>query len=208
MPSENFESIFRRDLDRLPGLADDEWVPPARRPHLRLTLGGAGALAATALLVLVVGLTLQAIRDSQLVQEDSTDTSKPDFIVAETGTGASSPSGSAITAVALTGAPMCPAGQLPRIAVSHPTPPGDLPGTGAASADAAFRRGNPTVTEFKMYPWGESQAVRGDDPRIRASGPVWIVAGSETYIAQAPGTSGGANNWFAYPAKFMGCSTP
>jgi len=204
MPSEHFETIFRRDLDRLPGLADDEWLPRVRaRPHL--TRGGVGALTAIALLAIVVGLSLQAVRDAQVTQSGGAATASSYFIAVEPGAEASSTS---IIANALMGSPVCPVGQLPWIAISHPSPPGDLPGTGAASADAAVRRANPTVTEFMMYPWGDSQPARGDDPRIRGGGPVWIVAGSETFVAQAPGRAGDANNWFAYPAKFMGCKAP
>jgi hypothetical protein len=84
-----------------------------------------------------------------------------------------------------------------------------VPGTGSASAELAFRRANPTITQFTMYRWGDTRPVSLDDAGLRtASGPAWIVAGNDTFIAVAPGGPGGTNNWFAHPAKFMGCRTP
>lgn len=208
MPSERFEAIFRRDLDRLPGLAESELVPPAR--HRRLTINGVGALTAIAVLALVVGLSLQAVRDAQLAQSDGgAATASSYFIAVEPGAEAFASSTSLIAGDALTGSPSCPIGQLPWIAVSHPPPPGNMPGTGAVSVEAAFRRASPASTEFTMYPWGGNEPMRGDDPRIGV-GPVWIVSGGETFVAAAPGYGrpGETNNWFAYPAKFMGCKTP
>ena len=88
---------------------------------------------------------------------------------------------------------------LVALDITQPPPPGPLPGTGAASAEEAFRRAFPSVSDFKMFPGGT-----GNDSRA----PVWIVAGSgETYIALAPGSADGKNNWFAYPAKFVRCRT-
>lgn len=67
-------------------------------------------------------------------------------------------------------------------------------------AEAAFRRAFPTVTSFTMYVFGLDQPTS-----TPTGGVVWIVAGSETYIAQILGDSKGANNWFAYRATFLGC---
>jgi hypothetical protein len=59
--------------------------------------------------------------------------------------------------------PQCP-GQLPQLSVAHTPPPGDQPGTGAPSAEAAFRRAYPAISEFTMYPFGTDQPTR--DPQI------------------------------------------
>ena len=67
--------------------------------------------------------------------------------------------------------------------------------TQVQSAEEAFRRAYPTVTDFKMFPWGTSPA------------PVWVVAGSETYVVNYSGGPG-LNSWFAHPAKYVGCYTP
>lgn len=207
MPSERFDAIFRRDLDRLPGLAEDEWVPRARRSTVRMSVGHAVAALAVVLLAIGIGVSLEAIRNSQLADDGGAATSdEPFFIVAEQGA-AATPSTSPMPALA--GPPVCPPGQLPWLAITHPPPPGTVPGTGAASPEAAFRRAQPTVSEFTMFAWGDSQPLSGpNDPRVH-TGPVWIVAASgETYIAMAPGAADAKNNWFAYPAKFMGCRTP
>jgi hypothetical protein len=95
-------------------------------------------------------------------------------------------------------------GGLPNCAVlldiTFPPRPGWQPGTGAASAEDAFRQTFPSVVEFKMFPGGT-----GPDSRA----PVWIVAaGGETYIAQILGGGDAANSWFAYPAKFVRCRDP
>lgn len=206
MRAERLDAIFRRDLDQIPALAESELVPTTRRR--RLAVSGVGALAAIVVFATVVGLSVQAVRDAQLAQRGGTDLASSYFIAEEVGAGAFSPSASVITDAALRGAPTCPAGQLPWIAVSHPPPPGSVPGTGAVSVEAAFRRASPASTEFTMYPWGVNEPVRGDDPRIGV-GPVWIVSGGETFVAAAPGYGrpGETNNWFAFPAKFMGCRT-
>lgn len=218
MPSERFEVIFRRDLDQLPGLADDEWLPATRR-RSRLTVGGVGALTAVALLAVAVGLSLQIFRgglslqtprDDQVTDGGGAGASRPYFIATES---AQPPEGTSVFAAgnALTGAPSCPASETPWLAVSFSTPDGQ-PATGSASAEAAFRKAKPAVNEFKMYMWGVSQPVRGDDPRIRSGIPVWIVAGTDTFLAVAQGFGASndtnATNWFAYPAKLMGCIRP
>jgi len=98
--------------------------------------------------------------------------------------------------------PICPTG-LPQLDIDFPPPPGSVPGTGASSAEEAFRRGFPTITTFAMYALGK------DQPEAAPAGPaVWIVAGSDTYIAQILGDTQGPNNWFAYRARFVGCRQP
>jgi hypothetical protein len=169
----------------------------------RLSVPGLTAATGIALLALVVVLIAPGIRDAQVAQVHNATVADAYYIAAESDGNAASVGGS-VMASALSGTPACPAGQLPWIAVSHPPPPGPQPGTGAASAEAAFRRANPTITEFTMYPFGGRQPVQGDG----GHGPVWIVAGDETFIAQAPGRSGDPNKWFAFPATFMGCRTP
>jgi hypothetical protein len=99
--------------------------------------------------------------------------------------------------------PRCPAGQLPMLDITQPQPPGDRPGQGSPTATEAFRRAYPSITSYTLYLFGSDQPV-SDVRDIRGAGPVWIVAGSDTYIAVAPGYPG-ANNWYAYPAKFLGC---
>jgi len=84
--------------------------------------------------------------------------------------------------------------------LAFPPPPGDAPGTGSVGAEAAFRRRFPTVTAFTMYVFGSDQPTS-----TPTGGVVWIVAGSDTYIAQILGDSKGTNNWFAYRATFIGC---
>jgi hypothetical protein len=58
MPSESLASIFRRDLDRHSGLADDEWVPTARRRG-RPSVGRTLAVAALVIGAIVIGLSLK-----------------------------------------------------------------------------------------------------------------------------------------------------
>lgn len=97
--------------------------------------------------------------------------------------------------------PTCSAG-LPALDVAGPPAPGPVPGSGSANAEAAFRKARPDLTSFDMYPFGSDQKARSASEL--GKGPVWIVAGDQTFIAVAPGESDG-NNWFAYPAKFLGC---
>jgi hypothetical protein len=201
--SENFEAIFRRDLDRLPGLADDEWLPRTRRQPRRLTLGRVAALAGLALLAVVVGLRMQAVPDDQ--DGAGPAASSPHYIATQS-TAERYPGTSLVASNALTGAPSCPGSQIPWLVASFPARPGAEPPTGSASPEAAFRKANPAVTEFTMYLWSVSQPVRGDDPRISVFIPMWIVAGNETFLVRAA-SFGPANetSWFASPAKFMGC---
>ena len=60
-----------------------------------------------------------------------------------------------------------------------------------------------------MYPLGINQLMGTSQQTIASgatTGPVWIVGGGRTFIAIAPGTPG-PNNWFAYPARFVGCGS-
>jgi hypothetical protein len=100
--------------------------------------------------------------------------------------------------------PICPSGQSPTLDIDFPPPPGSVPGTGANSAEEALRRAFPTVTDFRLYPFGK------DQPEAAPPGPapVWIVAGSDTYVAQILGDARGSNSWFAYRARFVGCHVP
>jgi plastocyanin len=94
-------------------------------------------------------------------------------------------------------------GRLPdclvELDITNPSP-GPVPGTGAMSAEEAFRRSFPQVTDFKMFP-----GASGAD----SLAPVWIVAASgETYIAHILGATGAPNNWYAFPARFVRCHNP
>ena len=62
---------------------------------------------------------------------------------------------------------------------------------GAATAEAAFREENPNVGEFAMFPFSATLA----------NGPVWIVAGTDTFVA----TILPDGSWFLSPAKFIRC---
>lgn len=107
-------------------------------------------------------------------------------------TPASPSPGSSPSAVAAL--PSCPPGQSPILEVSFPPPPGDAPGTGSGSAEAAFRRARPDVTTYTLlFPFG-----------VGDSAPAWILFDGGTYVAELHGTPSG-NNWFAYPARFAGC---
>lgn len=96
--------------------------------------------------------------------------------------------------------PICPPGQLPVLAIDFPPSPGNVPGTGADSAEEAFRRTFPAVPTFTMYAFGK------DQPEAAPTGnPVWIVSGSDTYVAYILGDRNGRNNWFAYRARVAEC---
>ncbi len=204
MRSDSLERIFQRDLDRLPGLAEADVLPRGQRR--RPGLGSAAAVAGCVLLAVVLVASVRASSDGRATQPDEQLGTDAHYI-ADAGVAAASSTAPTLAPLAHDGAPVCPAGQLPWIAVANPPAPGSQPGTGASSAEAAFRRANPSITEFTMYPWGAREPAQGGDPRL-GRGPVWIVAGAETYIAQAPGGPGDVNNWFAYRARFMGCRTP
>jgi len=103
--------------------------------------------------------------------------------------------------------PVCP-GQLPILDVTQAPPPGDQPGNGAATPEAAFQKAFPTLKDYKMYAFGTTTAyVEQNHTPETFGGPVWIVAGDRTFIALHVG-SPGLNSWFAHPATFLGCGTP
>jgi len=72
-------------------------------------------------------------------------------------------------------------------------PRGPTAANGGATPEAAFRRANPGIEQFSMFPGGTI-----------SNAPVWIVAGSETFMATVL-TDG---TWFVSPAKFLGCRDP
>jgi hypothetical protein len=211
MPSERIETIFQRDLDRLPALAEDEWVPRGKRASSHIGLASVFAVFLAVVAVVGVGLTVDAVREVQLAEQPRAATAGADYILVPESAGPFESTTSSVAAGAVSGFPTCPAGQLPWISTPRPTPPGDVPGTGSASAELAFRRANPAITQFTMYRWNDNRPASPDDPGLRAaSGIGWIVADNQTFIVVAPsfGKPGETNNWFAYPAKFMGCRTP
>jgi hypothetical protein len=205
--SDDIELIIQRDLNRLPVLAEERWLP--RRNPARVPLGLASALAVFVAVaaLMAVGVTLQTVREARPTEQPQGATVGADFVLVQESPAPFKPTTSIVTGGAFNGSPSCPAGQLPGIHVDQ-RPPGDMPGTGSASAELAFRRANPTITQFTMYRWGDTRPASADDPGLRAaSGIAWIVAGTETFIAVAPsfGRPGETNNWFVYPATFIGC---
>lgn len=202
MQSDRLETIFRRDLDRLPGLTEDEWIPASRRRSPQLGIVHLAALAVAVFIAVGLGLSLQAIRLAQPPTESGAATfGDQPFIVTQTGAPPSSTNSSSPLAL-----PVCPRGQVPHLDVSHPPPPGPAPATGASNPEAALRRARPDVGQFTIYPFGESEPARGwDDARLGA-GPIWIIAGGENLIVMRLG--GPEHYWFAYPARFIECTTP
>ena len=208
MPSESLEAIFRRDLDRVPGLSDEEWIPSGGRVARRLGLGDAIAVAGVFLVAVVVVVSVQAERDADVSRSTAPESASPYFVVGSGGASATTSPGAGATpspaatwivgpatSSGLSGAPTCAAGESPILDITFSAPPGDQPGTGAATAEAAFRRTFPAVTDFTMYPFAPNAPA------------VWIVAGGDTYIANYIGGPG-QNSWFAHAAKFVGCYTP
>ena len=99
-------------------------------------------------------------------------------------------------AAALPLPPFCTTGS-PLLDISLPPPPGDSPGTGAASPEEAFRKAFPGTTDFAMFPL---------DPNSRSrTAPVWIIAEGKTFIATFIGSASVTSSWFAYPARFVRC---
>lgn len=161
------------------------------------------SVSAAVLLILgalTVGLGLRELRAAPAA-------SQPLPTVVSTPTASGSPaSPPATTPAAVAGFPICPRGQSPLLDVVQTPPPGDQPGTGAGSPEEAFIRANPTLTDYAMYQFGTmSPYVPERDRGLR--GPVWIVAGSRTFISLYIG-SPGQNSWFAHPATFVRCMTP
>ncbi len=97
------------------------------------------------------------------------------------------------TAAATTSAPQCPDGQLPVL--QNAVHPAAGTRSGPASPEAALRASRPALGPVSMYPWF---------PQVASSrGPVWIVAGNETFLATALPDGG----WFVSPSKFVGCKS-
>lgn len=200
MPSKNLETIFKRDLDRLDGLAHHEWLPVTRVSRPRVTGAGVATIVAIAVAVLVVALSALAVRDGQVTQENNAAASNPYVIVGSPSAADVSPGASPVAGPSgwLTEAPSCPSGQVLGLRLTFPPPPGDVPGTGATGPEEAFRRKYPSVTEFKTFPMEKGQ---------RDGAPVWIVAGDQTYVANRIGSASNLS-WFVYPATVIGCRTP
>jgi hypothetical protein len=93
--------------------------------------------------------------------------------------------------VATQAAPQCPAGQIPILRnTSQPTGR-----SGPPTPEAALRLAHPSVGAFTAYPWFE---------RASSAGPVWLVAGGETFLALRLPDGG----WFVTRSTFVGCRVP
>lgn len=180
----------------------ERWVPAERRgSRLMPLLATIGVLA---LAILVVAPVIDQVRmrnpvaDRPLPSPAANATFAPGNIPATP---------TPTMSVAPVGFPVCPAGESPLLDVVQPPPPGNEPGTGSGTPEAAFVKANPTITEYKMYQFGTTSPYVETSPAPRQfSGPVWIVAGSRTFIALYIG-SPGQNSWFAHPATFVRCMT-
>jgi hypothetical protein len=73
MRSDSLEPIFRRDLDQLPTLSDDEWVP-AEAGSRRTSASGLLAVCGLTLAAIVVALSVRAVREAEAPYEDGTST--------------------------------------------------------------------------------------------------------------------------------------
>lgn len=96
-----------------------------------------------------------------------------------------------LLATALTGVPTCAPGQAPWI---HFAVHANKESGGAPTIDAALKTTSPAVGAYVSYPWTRIALQKG---------PVWIVAGGETFIA----TTLRDGSWFVSPATFNGCRT-
>lgn len=190
MGSDRLAEIFRRDLDTLPGLQESELLPKERRDGVS-RLSAILSLAAAAAVMLVIGISVDGVRSAsqRLPSAASVNTIASPTAVAPS----PRPATPAVTAAI---GSLCAPGEVPVLDISMPPPPGDQPGRGAASPEAAFRRARPDVSHFTLTPTG-----------ISPSAPVWIAADNDTFVAVLLGTPGG-DNWFAYPAKLLRCQVP
>jgi len=206
MRSEELQTIFRRDLDLLPGLAHDDWIPKGdtgRRLRRQRVITKVLTIAVAAI---VIGVGLRAVRDS--AGEVRPDLARPTYIA--TAPNAAPPPGTQVlSGKALTGAPSCPGSQTPWLVVPFLAGGTSGPQGGAASPEAAFHAARSNATAFTMYLWSEREPIQANDPRIRPSTSIWIVAGDETFlvVSHSFGTSSDANStgWYAYAARFAGC---
>jgi hypothetical protein len=73
-------------------------------------------------------------------------------------------------------------------------PQGATDGNSGATPEAAFRKAYPGIERFSTFSFATNLP----------NAPVWIVAGSETFIA----TSLSDGTWFVSPAKFVQCRDP
>ncbi|HYR92599.1 MAG TPA: hypothetical protein VEP48_00205 [Methylomirabilota bacterium] len=183
------------DIGSLPLPPEELWVPAVRR---RTWLPSIAFVAGALVLALAVVIPLAArVADNESVPGVA---ASPRPSAAATRQASPSAATNAPSLAPVAALPICPAGYSPLLDLAFPPPPGDSPGTGSMGAEAAFRRAFPTVTVFTMYVFGSDQPTS-----TPTGGVVWIVAGSDTYIAQILGDIKGANNWFAYRAAFIGC---
>lgn len=177
------------DLETLPLPPETLWVRRTRSNSF--VRRAPPVLVMVALFLAVVAPVVDQIQRSASVQGDST----PQALA---GSGPSAKPTTAGTTAMNAADWSCPAGQSPLLEhLDFPASPGDAPGTGAASAEAAFRARRPYASGVTMiHPFG-----------MGPTAPVWILSGNETFIAELHGTPDG-NNWFAYPARVIGCRAP
>jgi hypothetical protein len=91
-----------------------------------------------------------------------------------------------LVVVSAAGAPDCTNGTPLMDNAKYPQPTTH----GGATPAAAFQSEYPTVRSFELFPYG-----------ALVSAPVWIVAGTDTYVA----TILPDGTWFISPAKFVRC---
>lgn len=174
------------DLASLPLPAEALWVR-SPRPHrqwgrwLAVTVGVA---------ILLIVVTLPLIDRVALELERGTGASVTASPVPAAASGSSPVTPAATAPLAVP--PFC-THAAPLLDIDHPPPPGSVPGTGAVSAEDAFRRAFPGITQWTMYPFSEKDPIA-----------VWIIADGQSYIAMILGDTHG-NNWFAYRARFVRC---
>jgi hypothetical protein len=68
MPADRFETIFRRDLDRLPALPDEELVPSTSDAHHGSLISYGATIVAVVMVALIAGVGLRAARDVRPVE--------------------------------------------------------------------------------------------------------------------------------------------
>ncbi len=191
MPRHVTSISIGEDLGSLPLPPEATWTRAHRRTRSFAAVLGIGAVGIVVLLVIATPLGA-AVRERITVGSGLQPTPSAG-ITAGPATTAPAPNPTTPSA-----AIACPSGQTALLDVTRP-PTDDIPGTGAANAEEAFRRlGTATPGGYVLtYPFG-----------TRPGAPVWIIAkttfGADTFIAEVHGTTEG-NDWFAYPARFAGC---